>query len=240
MTKSLTILHLYPHEMNLYGDHGNILTLEKRCHWRSINTKIIPYEPGQKFPLSPDIIFGGGGQDSGQNVIAPDLQRIAPNLKSLIEQGTPTLTICGLYQLFGAYFKTTSGEILKGINIFAAHTTAGPTRFIGNIVLSSTQFGPIVGYENHSGQTTLTHSPPLGQVKKGAGNNGQDGTEGAIYKNTLGTYLHGPLLPKNPKIADFLIATALSQKYGDPPTTLPPLNDTLEYRTQKSAASRPR
>lgn len=226
--------------MNLYGDHGNILTLKKRCEWRGISVKIINYESGDKLPLKPDIIFGGGGQDSGQTQITSGLHAIGDRLKDLVEQGTPTLTICGLYQLFGNYFRTVDDNILDGISIFDAQTTAGPTRLIGNIVIKSPKFGEILGYENHSGLTTLNNNlTPLGQVIKGAGNNGTDQTEGAFYKNAIGTYLHGPILPKNPHLADFLIQTALERKYGAP-QALAKLNDQLENQTRRAAATRPR
>jgi CobQ-like glutamine amidotransferase family enzyme len=237
--KSLTILHLYPKEMNLYGDHGNILTLQKRCKWRGIKTTVISYEPNKKLPKSPDLIFGGGGQDSGQVVIQNDLQKIAPHLKNWVENGVPTLVVCGLYQLFGNFFKTLDGDIIKGISVFNIKTLGGKERLIGNVIAASPRFGEIVGYENHSGRTYFESDlAPLGNIKKGAGNNGEDFEEGVIYKNAIGTYLHGPLLPKNPKIADFLLETALTRKYGT--TKLPKLNDTLEKKSQTTSASRPR
>lgn len=236
---TLTILHLYPKEMNLYGDHGNILALQKRCKWRGIDTKIINYEPGKILPKNPDIIFGGGGQDSGQVKIQSDLQEIGPELKNWAEQGVPMLVICGLYQLFGNFFRTVDGNTVDGISIFDIETIANSERLIGNIVIDSSKFGQIVGYENHSGLTKLNDIEPLGTVQTGAGNNGTDHTEGAIYKNAIGTYLHGPLLPKNPKIADFLIKIALERKTGQP-VTLEKLNDKLENKARKIAASRPR
>ena len=232
---NLNILHLYPNEMNLYGDHGNILTLKKRCQWRNINVNITTYEPGMPFPAHPDIIFGGGGQDSGQAKIVEDLHKISPQLHNLIEAGTPALVICGLYQLFGHFFQTQDNIRLDGISIFDAETIAGNQRLIGNTVIQSPKFGQIVGYENHSGLTTLgSNAKPLGTVVKGAGNNGQDQSEGAIYKNAIGTYLHGPLLPKNPKIADFFIKIALEKKYA--PQILPKLDDKLAKKAHDYAA----
>ena len=240
MTNTITILHLYPREMNLYGDHGNILTLIKRCEWRGIKTKVIEHEPGQAIPKNVDIIFGGGGQDSGQNKIEADLKKIAPELKKLVENGTPTLVICGLYQLFGKYFLTQDEHRIEGIGILNLSTTAGPDRLIGNIVIKNEQFGQIVGYENHSGLTTLEDkSQAFGEVVSGAGNNGEDQTEGCFYKNCIGTYLHGPILPKNPKVADFLIETAL-RRQNPKFTTLAELDDTEEKAAHRSAASRPR
>lgn len=240
MANTITILHLYPREMNLYGDHGNILTLVKRCEWRGIKTKVIEHEPGQAIPKNVDIIFGGGGQDSGQNKIEADLKKIAPELKKLVENGTPTLVICGLYQLFGKYFLTQDEHRIEGIGILNLSTTAGPDRLIGNIIIKNEQFGQIVGYENHSGLTTLEDkSQAFGEVISGAGNNGKDQTEGCFYKNCIGTYLHGPILPKNPKVADFLIETAL-RRQNPKFTTLAELDDAEEKAAHRSAASRPR
>lgn len=226
--------------MNLYGDHGNILALVKRCEWRGIKTKVIEHEPGQAIPKNVDIIFGGGGQDSGQNKIEADLKKIAPELKKLVEAGTPTLVICGLYQLFGKYFLTQDEHRIEGIGILKLSTTAGPERLIGNIVIKSNQFGQIVGYENHSGLTTLEDkSQALGEVVSGAGNNGEDQTEGCFYKNCIGTYLHGPILPKNPKVADFLIETALKRQ-NPKFDKLTELDDSIEKAAHRSAANRPR
>lgn len=235
----LKILHLYPKEMNLYADHGNILALTKRCEWRGIKTEVIEYEPGDKIPDDIDIIFGGGGQDSGQEIIAKDLPKIAPKLKKLIENGTPTLVICGLYQLFGNFFETAEGKSLEGARILNLTTKAGPNRLIGNIVIDSSDFGEVVGYENHSGLTNLGEGlNPFGTVISGHGNNGEDQTEGARYQNCIGTYLHGPLLPKNPAVADFLIREALSRQ-AKKPIELKPLDDSLELYAHKVAASRP-
>lgn len=240
MANTITILHLYPREMNLYGDHGNILTLIKRCEWRGIKTKIIEHEPGQSLPKNIDIIFGGGGQDSGQNKIEADLKKIGPELKKLVENGTPTLVICGLYQLFGKSFTTQDEHRIEGINIFNLSTTAGQERLIGNITIKSNQFGQIVGYENHSGLTILEDKKQaFGEVISGAGNNGEDHTEGCFYKNCIGTYLHGPILPKNPKVADFLIETALKRQ-NPKFTKLAELDDSVEKAAHRSAASRPR
>jgi len=237
---TLNILHLYPKEMNLYGDHGNILTLKRRCEWRGIKTHVVHYEPGDEIPNDVDIIFGGGGQDSGQSKIEHDLQKIAPYLHTKVKQGTPTLVICGLYQLFGKYFETAEGEKINGIGIFDITTTAGPERLIGNITINTPEFGEVVGYENHSGLTTLNdHTLAFGTVINGAGNNGEDLTEGVKYQNAIGTYLHGPILPKNPRIADFLILKALENKTGKA-QKLAPLNDKLEQKAHSVAAKRPR
>ncbi len=236
---TINILHLYPKEMNLYGDHGNVLALVRRLEWRGIKAKVIPHNAGDSLPNNIDIIFGGGGQDSGQNKIEEDLQKIAPKLRKLICEGTPCLVICGLYQLFGRAFTTADGHRIEGTGILNLETTAGPERLIGNIAIQSPQFGEIVGYENHSGLTTLDNPAEcLGKVVSGAGNNGKDETEGCLFKNCIGTYLHGPILPKNPQITDFLIKTALERqgKTGE----LKQLNDFEENQAHKSAISRPR
>lgn len=230
--KTLNILHLYPKEMNLYGDRGNILSLVRRCEWRGLKANIIEYEPGDKFPEKVDIIFGGGGQDSGQEKIAFDLEKISTNLKILIENGTPALVVCGVYQLFGEFYEMSNGKKLKGAGILNLHTTAGKDRKIGNVVVETKLFGKVVGYENHSGLTFLDEfEQPLGKVLSGFGNNGQTGEEGIIYKNCIGTYLHGPILPKNPKITDFLLEKALG-------TDLEKLDDSLEDRARRVILSK--
>ena len=224
--------------MNLYGDHGNVLALVKRCEWRDIKTEVIEHEPGDPIPDDIDIIFGGGGQDSNQNKIEDDLRHIAMDLKKLVENNVPTLVICGLYQLFGDYFETGEGQKIKGINIIDITTKAGPERLIGNIVISTAEYGEVVGYENHSGLTKLGEkAKPFGTVIKGYGNNGDDFTEGARYKNCIGTYLHGPILPKNPRVADWLILKAIERHQTKP--KLERLNDSIENRAHKVAASRP-
>lgn len=236
---TINILHLYPKEMNLYGDHGNILALTRRLEWRGYKTNVIHYEPGMEIPKDVDIIFGGGGQDSGQGKIEKDLKKIAKVLKEKIEAGVPTLLICGLYQLMGKYFETAEGQRIEGTGVLDLYTKAGPTRLIGNIVIDSEEFGEVVGYENHSGLTYLGEGlKPFGEVKIGDGNNDKDSSEGVRYKNCIGTYLHGPILPKNPKVTDFLIKTALKNK-GES-IDLKPLDDAVENKAHKVAASRPR
>lgn len=226
--------------MNLYGDHGNILALKRRCEWRGIKVNIIAHEPGDELPEKIDIIFGGGGQDSGQSKIEEDLQRIAPRLKELVENNTPTLVICGLYQLFGKYFETSEGQKIQGTGILNLTTTAGPTRLIGNITINTPEFGEVVGYENHSGLTYLGEGVhAFGTIISGAGNNGEDMTEGAKYKNCIGTYLHGPILPKNPRVTDFLIMKAIEVSTGKL-KKLEILNDRIEQRAHKVATTRPR
>ena len=237
--KIIRILQLYPRDMNIYGDSGNSLVLQKRTEWHGYSPELLSYNPGDEFPKDVDIIIGGGGQDSGQDKIQKDLVSIGDQLKALAEDDTPMLMICGLYQLFGAFFKTQDGHIIEGIGLLDIETHAGPERLIGNITTQSELFGNIIGYENHSGQTFLgSRAAPLGTVIKGAGNNGQDDTEGARYKNVLGSYLHGSLLPKNPAIADFLIEKAATKKFGDYTPTV--IDDRFAKLAREHALKRPR
>lgn len=240
MTKpKLTILQLYPRDMNIYGDHGNVLVLKRRAEWHGYDTEIIGYNPGDTFPKNVDIVIGGGGQDSGQDKIQADLLKIRPRLHELADNKTPMLVICGLYQLFGKFFKTQDGHVIKGIELLDIETIAGPERLIGNIVTQSDEFGDIIGYENHSGQTFLGHNvKPLGTIVRGAGNNGQDDFEGARYKNIIGSYLHGSLLPKNPAIADWLIKQAAINKFGEFNETV--VDDRFAKLAREHAAKRPR
>lgn len=239
---TITIIQLYPKDMNLYGDWGNTLVIKKRLEWRGFDVEIIDHNPGDATDFSTgDIFVGGGGQDAGQLAIQDDLLSRGEELKTLANDGVPMLLICGMYQLFGRQFVTNDGSVIRGIGVLPVETTAGEERLIGNITLESEQFGTIVGYENHSGQTFLDDTvQPLGKVVRGAGNNNTDGTEGVRLHNTIATYLHGSLLPKNPTIADFLIAKALERR-GISTDNLKPLDvDTLAQTAQQVAAERPR
>ena len=201
--------------MNIYGDQGNLQVLVKRLEWYGYTPKIVSYNVGDKLPAKADIVIGGGGQDSGQGKIHADLLKIGPTLKKWADDGTPMLMVCGLYQLFGRFFRTLNNVLLEGIGVLDIETYGTNERLIGNIVTTSTAFGEIIGYENHSGQTYLGKSAaPFATTIRGAGNNSKDGHEGALYKNVIGTYLHGSILPKNPAVADFLIKTAVKRKYG--------------------------
>ncbi len=215
MSRTLTIVMLYPAEMNIYGDHGNLEFLTRRAELYGFTVNTVAYEPGDRLPDNVDIILGGGGQDSGQTKITDDLVKLAPTLHKLAQDGVPMLVICGLYQLFGHYFLTTDGVKIPGIGLFDAHTTAGDERLIGNIMTEWEGY-QLVGYENHSGLTHLNDGQAaFASVLKGAGNNGQDTTEGARIYNVFGSYLHGPLLPKNPKLADELLLLAAKRRFND-------------------------
>lgn len=236
--KTLRVLHLYPREMNIYGDWGNVLTIKRRAEWHGYTVELVEHHPGNPFPDDVDIIIGGGGQDSGQGVVKDDLLTIGDKLRELADDDVPMLMICGLYQQFGKFFRTHTGEKIPGIGIFQMETTAGPTRLIGNIV-TKTPFGDLIGYENHSGLTVLDDDQPaLGTVEKGAGNNGKDKTEGAIYRCVFGSYLHGSLLPKNPFLADSLIEAAAFRKYGVFEPSL--IDDTFATQARHHAKKRPR
>ncbi len=236
---TINLLQLYPRDMNIYGDWGNTLVLKKRLEWHGYNVNLLAYNPGDTFPKDVDLIVGGGGQDSGQSVIGTDLLKIGDRLKELAEADVPMLMVCGLYQQFGHFFKTRQGEIIRGIGLLDVETVGGDERLIGNIVTTNDQFGLIVGYENHSGQTTLGQKAiPLGKVIRGAGNNGRDETEGARYRNVIGTYLHGSILPKNPAIADWLIERAVVRKFGDFQPTV--IEDRFAAEARDIAQRRPR
>lgn len=242
--KEITIVQLYPQDMNLYGDIGNSLTLAKRLRLRGYQPKVIDYNRGDKFPADPDIILGGGGQDSGQNLIQDDLLSIGPRLHELAENRTPMVMICGMYQLFGHFFETQDGQQIEGVGILDVTTYGRPKRLIGNVQAQSEQFGTIFGYENHSGQTFLGEGTyPLAEIKKGVGNNPKESTEGARYLNVIGTYLHGPLLPNNPAIADYLIEKAVLYRYGaeaaDDLKSFP-IDDFLSIKARKRALNRTR
>ncbi len=238
MTKRLVIAHLYPGEMNIYGDLGNIIALQKRIEWRGYEALVRPVELGRKIDWDEvDIIFGGGGQDSGQLLIGSDLVVRGEHLNALIDDDAPALVVCGLYQLFGRGFTTLEGQDIPGISVFRAATTGSTKRMIGNVTIES-EFGRLVGFENHSGQTELeSGQQPLGKVRKGFGNNSESRLEGARYRNAIGTYLHGPVLPKNPKLADFLILAALKRRWKV--TELEPLDDSLEFEAAQTAVNRP-
>ena len=237
--KTIIILQLYPVDMNIYGDWGNTLTLKRRSQWHGYKVRIIDYNPGDVFPQNVDIVVGGGGQDSGQLRIKDDLLKIGPKLHELAQKDTPMLLICGLYQLFGKVFKTKDNQRIDGIGLFDIETEGSAQRLTGNLVTSSEKFAEMVGYENHSGLTYLGDKvAPLGSIVKGAGNNGQDNTEGAIYKNCIGTYMHGSFLPKNPNVADWLIETAAINKYGE--FTPSVIDDRFATDARSIAIKRPR
>lgn len=238
MKKQIVIAHLYPREMSIYGDGGNIRALQQRLVWRGYEPVVQAVEVGIPFDFSKvDIVFGGGGQDRGQLLVGADLLERGAALRQAAADGMPMLLVCGLYQLFGREFTTIEGPTIPGIEVFNLATVGSTVRMIGNIVVDS-HYGPLVGFENHSGQTVLDKGQDsLGRVKKGFGNNPKSKREGAVTNNAIGTYLHGPILPKNPALADHLILQALKRKFGV--TELEAVDDSLEIAAAKVALSRP-
>jgi CobQ-like glutamine amidotransferase family enzyme len=237
----LRIAFLYPELMNIYGDRGNILTLSRRASWRGIDAQVSNVTIGDTIdPDYYDFYFFGGGQDKQQIAVSADLQgRKGDALREAVERGAVVLSVCGGYQLLGHYYRPFEDEDLPGIGLFDAHTDASHTRYIGNVLVECVlpEVGTIVAFENHSGRTYLGPGcTPLGKSLAGGGNNGEDGTEGAIYKTAYGCYLHGSLLPKNPRFADLLLTQALSRRHG--PVDLAPLDDRLEQSAHAQAISR--
>ncbi|SHG49666.1 hypothetical protein SAMN02745221_00346 [Thermosyntropha lipolytica DSM 11003] len=216
--ETIKIAHLYPDLLNLYGDRGNLICLQKRLNWYGFACHIIPVELGEDIDFSTlDMVFMGGGSDREQNLVYRDLFRQADALWVEIEEGMPLLAICGSYQLLGRYYESIDGKMMYGLSFFDFYTEGEEKRLIGNIILETEVTGEkktVVGFENHGGRTYFNDDTlkPFGKVLRGYGNNGQDKTEGISYKNLIGTYLHGPLLPKNPAIADFFIQAILKRK----------------------------
>ena len=225
----LKICHLYPDLLNLYGDRGNTVCMEKRLQWRGIDCRFTEVKYGDNDPLSDyDLIFIGGGQDFEQKLLMEDLQRgKGNNIKAAAEDGKTFLAICGGYQLLGHYYQMSDGTKCDYIGAIDVFTVAGEKRMIGNTACISEEAGTIVGFENHAGKTFFSGAVrSLGTVLKGSGNNGEDGLEGARYKNVFATYYHGPVLPKNPELCDLILKTALERKYGI--FELRPLDDSAE------------
>ncbi|MDI6830881.1 MAG: glutamine amidotransferase [Actinomycetota bacterium] len=235
----LRICHLYPELMNIYGDRGNVIALVGRCLWRGWEARVVRLSLGD--PIDPslhDLFFIGGGQDREQMMVCEDLAgEKGEALRAAVEDGAALLSICGGYQLLGRRFLTCTGEDLPGVSLFDVETVGGDTRFIGNVAVECALEGvggTLVGFENHSGRTRLGPAArPLGRVLRGHGNNGEDGTEGCVHRHAIGTYLHGSLLPKNPRLADWLILQALRRRHEL--EELPPLDDALEEAAHRAA-----
>lgn len=219
----LSICHLYPDLLNLYGDRGNLIALKKRCEWRGMEAVVHSVGIGQ--PLRPeeyDLIFLGGGQDFEQTLILRDLvDQKGDAIRAAVESDTVFLCICGGYQMMGKYYVDQQGNRMDCLHAIPVWTESGEKRLIGNVICRNDELAAygadpiLVGFENHSGRTILGEGvKPLATIQKGFGNNGSDGTEGARYRNVFGTYLHGSFLPKNPDMTDFLIQKALFKKTG--------------------------
>lgn len=242
-TKLLSIGWLYPELMNIYGDRGNIISLVKRCEWRNIKTTIKMLNPA--FDIRElnecDLLIMGGAQDRQQTIVNKDLERIKTILLKKIDEETPGLYVCGGFQFLGKFYKEADGTVINGLGIFDLYTEnpgENYKRLIGNTAFKFDELNyTLIGFENHGGRTYLGKNiKPFGKVLKGYGNNGQDGFEGARYKNSFGTYLHGPILPKNPLFADYLIQKAMENKYKI--SVLDDLDDSLEQKARMAIAKR--
>jgi CobQ-like glutamine amidotransferase family enzyme len=242
---TLRIAHLYPDLMSVYGDRGNVLALVRRAEWRGLTVSVAEVSIGDRLHAADaDLIFFGGGQDREQAVVSDDFQRgKASAVCEAVTSGAALLAVCGGYQLLGSSYTTVDGEQLTGANLFDVRSVPGPKRHIGNVLVETELDGvrnTLVGFENHSGRTYLGAGVrPLGRALVGAGNNGEDGTEGAVLGNAYGCYLHGSLLPKNPWFADRLLAAALAHRTGEP-APLAPLDDQLEVAAHRAVERRVR
>ena len=233
----LAICHLYPEHLNIYADRGNIAVLRYRCERRGIEFSVAGCGPGDPLPEA-DLYYLGGGQDRDQVAVAGDLVGKAGALRSAVEAGAAVLAVCGGYQLLGHGYHGHAGDDMPGTGLVDLETEAGPTRMIGNIAIRC-ELDPgdphtLVGFENHAGRTHLGAGvEPLGRVLHGHGNNGSDGGEGVRAGRVIGTYIHGPLLPKNPWLADWLVRASLERRHGT--VRLDPLDDALELEAHRVA-----
>lgn len=242
---TLTLGHLYPDQLNVYGDRGNILTFHQRCAWRGIDLRIVALDLGEAVdPSAYDFFFIGGGQDKEQDEVARDLREVKQEgIRAAVEADVPMLAVCGGYQLLARSYRPAEGPELEGLGIFDAwtiHKGKHVPRCVGNVALSWGE-STLVGFENHGGRTYLgPDARPLGHVLAGHGNNSEDGFEGCVYRNVYGTYLHGSLLPKNPHMADALLALALRRRYGEDGarSALVSLDDTLEWQAHEAMLRR--
>ena len=235
----MKLVHLYPREMNIYGDTGNVLVLRRRLQWRGMPVEVVPVSVGDPLPNDADIVLGGGGQDAAQGEIGADFASRGAQLRAMADDGVVMLAICGTYQMLGHEFVTVEGRRIEGVGVLDVVTHGQAERLIGNNYVDTDDAGRLVGYENHSGLTHLGPGVrPLGTTERGRGNNGKDGTEGAVRDNVIGTYLHGPVLAKSPMFADELIRRALARR-GDS-TELARIDDSLAELAAQVAVGRPR
>ena len=240
----IRVLHLYDRWLNIYADRGNMQVLEQRARWRGIELDVTGLEPGESFePGAHDLLYLGGGQDRDQAMVAEHLAgECGAALRASVEEGCALLAVCGGYQLLGSHYDDTEGRRQPGVGLLDLHTTAGDTRLIGNVAIEATlpAVGPraavtttVAGFENHAGRTALgPHARPLGRVLHGAGNDGESGHEGCVLQRAIGTYLHGPLLPRNPELADWLLAAAIAHALGPDAATLVDAPETVPERVQ--------
>jgi lipid II isoglutaminyl synthase (glutamine-hydrolysing) len=239
----IVVGHLYPDYLNIYADRGNIAVLARRAAWRGHELEVRPLSVGDEVrPGDHDLLYVGGGQDREQALVAGDLATKAVGILEAVASGAVVLAVCGGYQLFGRSYRDLNGAVLPGIGLFPHETIAGTTRMIGDVLLEC-ELEPgerrtLAGFENHAGRTLLdAGAEPLGRVIAGFGNDGESGREGCRVGRAVGTYLHGPLLPRNPWFADWLLAQALANRLGEPPA-LDPLPDELEAKAHTVSARR--
>jgi lipid II isoglutaminyl synthase (glutamine-hydrolysing) len=241
----IVVGHLFPDYLNIYADRGNMAVLAQRAAWRGHELEVRALGPGDGVrPGEHDLYYVGGGQDREQELIAPALAAMGPGLQEAIEGGAAALAVCGGYQLLGRFYRDRSGDELLGAGVLPLHTVAGERRMIGDVLLECElepgEHRTLAGFENHAGRTVLdAGAEPLGRVLAGFGNDGESGYEGCRAGRVLGTYLHGPLLPRNPWLADWLLAQALAHRTGEAPE-LEPLGDELEAEAHAVAADRAR
>ena len=244
-TRKLNIVHLFPDLLNLYGDRGNIECLRMRCQWRGIDAQVTEFNLDDHISLADaDIVLLGGGSDREQKIVCTRLQKMKPELHDYVEDGGSVIAVCGGYQLLGHYYDTPDGR-MEGLSLLDIYTEHGAPRLISNVVLRNETLPEelpyeIVGFENHGGRTYIGNHTPFGKVVYGHGNNGKDAHEGVLYKNVIGTYLHVPLLPKNPHVCDLLLRRALERKYGEAVAAeaMYPLDDSLEKAANQAIVAR--
>jgi len=238
---NIRVAHLYPDYLNIYADRGNIAVLAKRAAWRGHDLDVTAI--GIHGPIDPrayDLYYLGGGQDREQLLVAPDLAAKGARLKEAVDDGAAVLAVCGGYQLLGRGYRGFHGEDMPGVGLLPLETVAGDRRMIGDVLIDS-EMGPIAGFENHAGRTHLdAGAEPLGRVVSGFGNDGESGFEGCRLGRVVGTYLHGPLLPRNPRFADWLLEQALAHRTGGEPSELAPLDDELETEAHAVSTARAR
>jgi CobQ-like glutamine amidotransferase family enzyme len=240
----IRVVHLYADYLNIYADRGNIAVLARRAEWRGHELDVANVSIGDSLdPGGCDLLYIGGGQDREQALVAADLAAKADEVHAAVEGGAAMLAVCGGYQLHGRFYRDRDGAELPGIGLLPVHTIAGGRRMIGDVLLDCDWAGQtLAGFENHAGRTVLDPSArPLGRVVYGFGNDGESGFEGCRLERVVGTYLHGPLLPRNPWLADRLLGCALAHAAGDPEApALEALGDELEADAHAVAASRAR
>jgi CobQ-like glutamine amidotransferase family enzyme len=236
---TIRVGHLYPDYLNIYADRGNIAVFARRAAWRGHELVVDAIGLDDAIvPGAHDLYYVGGGQDREQFLVAENLAAKAEPLVEAVHAGAALLAVCGGYQLLGRGYRGFHGEDMPGVGLFPHETVAGDTRMIGDVLLE-TELGPIAGFENHAGRTKLDDgATPLGRVVAGFGNDGESGYEGCRLLRAIGTYLHGPLLPRNPHLADWLLAQALAHRSGGEPPELAPLPDELEAQARRVSAER--